>query len=181
MFKIVPRAAALAALWVGLPNLVLAAECPAYLDVEVRKLHSQESVNLCSYFKAGKPLLVVNTASHCGYTDQFSALESLYRHYKEQGLVVLGFPSDSFRQEEKSEEGTASVCYKNYGVTFPMFGHVPVKGKDAHPLFKYLAKTAAAPSWNFNKYLIDEGKVQHFGSSVEPRNSALEQKIKEAL
>lgn len=153
--------------------------CPDYLNTELRRLHSQETVNLCSYYQAGKPLLIVNTASHCGFTGQFGGLEALYKKYREQGLVVLGFPSNSFNQEEASEEGTARVCFKNFGVTFPMFEHVDVKGTSAHPLFQYLAKSSEAPSWNFNKYLIAGEKVTHFGSRVAPEK--LEKDIEQAL
>lgn len=156
-------------------------DCPSYLNTEMRRLHSQETVNLCQYYQAGKPMVIVNTASHCGFTKQFGGLEKLHQKYKETGLVVLGFPSDSFNQEEKSEEGTARVCYKNYGVSFPMFEHVDVKGKDAHPLFTYLAQKTEAPSWNFNKYLINNDKVLHFGSKVAPEGSELEQAISSAL
>ena len=155
--------------------------CPDYLNTEMRRLHSQETANLCDFYQAGKPMVIVNTASHCGFTKQFGGLEKLHQKYKDQGLVVLGFPSNSFNQEEKSEEGTARVCYKNYGVTFPMFEHVDVKGKEAHPLFVYLAKQTEAPSWNFNKYLIDGDKVQHFGSRVAPEGSELEEAIGAAL
>jgi glutathione peroxidase len=155
--------------------------CPDYLNTDMRRLHSQETVNLCDFYKAGKPMVIVNTASHCGFTKQFGGLEKLHQKYKDEGLVVLGFPSNSFNQEEKSEEGTARVCYKNYGVTFAMFEHVDVKGKDAHPLFVYLAQQTEAPSWNFNKYLLDDGKVQHFGSRVAPEGSELEEAISQAL
>lgn len=156
-------------------------ECPDYLNTEMRRLHSQETVNLCQFYQKDKPIVIVNTASHCGFTKQFGGLEKLHQKYKDQGLVVLGFPSNSFNQEEKSEEGTARVCYKNYGVTFPMFEHVDVKGKDAHALFTYLAKQSEEPSWNFNKYLLNDGKVQHFGSRVAPEGSELETAINSAL
>ena len=157
------------------------ADCPAYLNTELRRLHSQETVNLCKYYQEGKPMVIVNTASHCGFTKQFGGLESLYQKYKDQGLVVLGFPSNSFNQEEKSEEGTARVCYKNYGVSFPMFEHVDVKGKDAHPLFAHLAQKSEEPSWNFNKYLINGDNVTHFGSRETPLKSDLEKQINAAL
>lgn len=157
------------------------AKCPDYLNTELRRLHSQESANLCEFYQAGKPMVIVNTASHCGFTKQFGGLEKLHQKYQDQGLVVLGFPSNSFNQEEKTEEGTARVCYKNYGVTFPMFEHVDVTGENAHPLFAYLAQKTEAPSWNFNKYLIDGDKVQHYGSRVAPQDSPLEQAVQQAL
>ncbi len=156
-------------------------KCPPQLDMTLRKLHSAESVNLCSFYHAHKPIVIVNTASHCGFTKQFSGLEALYQQYKEQGLVVLGFPSNSFNQEEASEEGTARVCFKNFGVTFPMFEHVDVKGATANPLFQYLAQKSEAPSWNFNKYLLLDGQVQHFGSSTKPLGSKLEAAVKLSL
>ncbi len=157
--------------------------CPAFLNFEARKLHSSEKINLCSLFKEGKPMLIVNTASHCGFTGQFKGLEALFQTYKTQGLVVVGFPSNSFKQEEASETATATICYQNYGVTFPMFETVDVKGDKAHPLFAYLASKTKAPSWNFNKYLISgkDSTVQQFGSSIAPQDSKLEAAIKAAL
>jgi glutathione peroxidase len=151
--------------------------CPKELDVTMRQLHSTKTVNVCDFYKKGGPILIVNTASHCGFTKQFKDLEALYQKHKEAGLVILGFPSNSFNQEEKSEEGTANVCYKNYGVTFPMFEPVDVKGDSAHPIFQYLAKNSQEPAWNFNKYLLLNGKVEHFGSKILPSDPNLEQQI----
>jgi glutathione peroxidase len=159
------------------------ANCPDFLKHSLRKLHSKEVVNLCQFYKPGAPILIVNTASHCGYTKQFKGLESLHQKYKDQGLVVLGFPSNSFKQEEDNEMGTANVCYQNYGVTFQMMEKVDVRGESAHPLFAHLAAATKAPSWNFNKYLLtDGGKVTaHFGSNDEPLGGAVEAAIKLAL
>lgn len=153
------------------------AQCPEALNVELRQLHSSKTHNICDFYRAGKPMLIVNTASHCGYTKQFEGLEELYQKHEDQGLVVLGFPSNSFNQEEKSEEGTARVCYQNYGVTFPMFEHVEVKGEQAHSIFRYLAARSQAPEWNFNKYLLSGDKVQHFGSKTTPNDPELERNI----
>lgn len=157
------------------------APCPDPLNVEMRKLHSKQRVNLCDFFKPDKPLLIVNTASHCGYTKQFAGLEALYKQYQEQGLVILGFPSDSFNQEEDSEAATARICYTNYGVTFPMFEHLSVKGEGQHPLFAYLTARSKEPGWNFNKYLLINGEVSHFSSKVKPQASPLEEAIKARL
>lgn len=153
-------------------------ECPKELNIELRLLHSKKLGNVCDYYRANTPLLIVNTASHCGYTEQFKDLEALYQKYKDQGFVILGFPSNSFKQEEKSEAATARVCYENYGVTFPMFEHVAVTGANANPIFKYLTEHSAAPEWNFNKYLLINKHVEHFDSKTKPMDSVLSEKIK---
>jgi glutathione peroxidase len=159
-----------------------AAACPAFLNHEFKKLHSSDAVNLCSAY-AGKPLLIVNTASHCGYTPQFKGLEALHRKYKERGLVVVGFPSDDFKQEAKDQAETADVCYINYGVTFTMLAPSSVTGKDANPVFQELDRRAKEPTWNFNKYLVSaDGKhVQHFDSKVKPDSPQLTQAIEQLL
>ena len=114
----------------------------------------------------GKPLIIVNTASKCGFTGQFKELQELYEEYKEQGLVVLGFPSDNFNNQEFDDiEKTMEFCEINYGVTFPMFAKVDVKGRQAEPLFTYLTSQKKGMltegiKWNFTKFLIDrEGNV----------------------
>lgn len=158
------------------------AGCPAFLDHELRKLHSSDVVNLCEV-SAGKPLLIVNTASHCGYTPQFKGLEALFQKYRGEGLTVVGFASDDFRQEAKDEEKAAEVCYVNYGVTFTMLAPTHVRGDEANPVFVELARQSEAPGWNFNKYLVDaEGVVvAHFGSSVAPDSPELQQAIEGVL
>lgn len=158
------------------------AECATMFDHSMRKLHSQQTVELCSLVQ-DKPVLVINTASHCGYTPQFKALEAVHQQYQEQGLVVIGFPSNDFRQEAKDEEKTADICYVNYGVSFTMLAPSHIKGEQANPLFKALAAKSQAPSWNFNKYLIsNKGEtVQHFGSSVKPDSEQLRAAIELAL
>lgn len=158
------------------------ASCPEYLDQDLRKLHSSDVINLC-HVSAGKPLLVVNTASHCGYTPQFKGLQKLYENYREQGLQVVGFASDDFRQEAKDEEKAAEVCYVNYGVSFTMIAPTHVRGEDANPVFRELAKQTQEPSWNFNKYLVDRsGKVvMHFGSNTSPDSPVLQQAIESVL
>ncbi len=144
-------------------------QCPAFLNHDFQKLHSSERVNLCAAF-AGKPLLLVNTASHCGYTPQFSGLETISKRYSARGLVVVGFPSNDFNQEARDEAETAQVCYENFGVTFTMLSPLPVKGAAANPVFRELARQTQEPSWNFNKYLVrpDGSVVAHFDSDVTP-------------
>jgi glutathione peroxidase len=159
-----------------------ASNCPAYLDHTFKKLHSEETVNICKAY-AGKPLLIVNTASHCGYTPQFKGLESVYERYKDRGLVVVGFPSDDFNQEARDESETAQVCYLNYGVKFTMLAPLPVKGPAANPVFRELARQTHEPTWNFNKYLVKpDGKVtQHFESEITPDSAELEHGIEALL
>jgi len=159
-----------------------AAQCPAFLDHDFQKLHSSETLNVCKAF-AGKPLLLVNTASHCGYTPQFKGLESIYEKYKDRGLVVVGFPSDDFNQESKDQAETAQVCYVNYGVTFTMLAPTAVKGSQANPIFKELNRQSHEPTWNFNKYLVaPNGKVvSYFDSDVTPDSPQLSQAIEKLL
>ncbi len=162
---------------------VVAAECPALLQHELPKLRSKDTVDLCSQFQ-GKALVVVNTASHCGFTPQFKGLEALYQRYKDDGLEVLGVPSDDFFQESDDEAETAEVCYVNYGVTFTMTQTQAVRGRDATPLFRELAEQAGqAPRWNFYKYVVDrQGRVvAHFSSKVKPDDPRLIAAVEKAL
>ena len=153
-------------------------ECASWQQGSVELLHSSRAVDLCQLTK-NKPLLVVNTASHCGYTRQFSGLERVHQKYQDQGLVVIGFPSNDFNQEDSSIERIADVCYKNFGVSFVMSDPVRVKGTEAHPVFDYLGTAKSAPNWNFNKYLIDRNGdvVHHFSSSTEPDSSEFNKAI----
>ncbi len=155
-----------------------AGTCPAFLNHDFRKLRSSGSVNICKDF-AGKPLLIVNTASHCGYTPQFKGLQALHEKYKDKGLVVVGFPSDDFQQEAKDEAETAEVCFLNYGVTFTMLSPTVVTGRNANPVFAELARQQRQPGWNFNKYLVTpEGKVTaYFDSNATPESAQLNQAI----
>lgn len=161
------------ALWAGCDNL---------LDYDHRRLASSQQVNLCEAY-AGQVIVVVNTASRCGFTSQFEGLEALYQKYREQGLMVLGFPSDDFRQELADEEDTAEVCYINYGVSFPMFATTSVRGDSANALFQVLNEATAPPRWNFTKYLIDRdgNVVERFGSRTTPLDSELEARVRESL
>ncbi len=157
-----------------------AKQCPDFLNHEYRQLHSTTLINLCDFY-TGKPILFVNTASHCGYTRQFGPLEQLNKKYKDQGLTIIGFASDDFRQAAKDEAEAASVCYKNYGVTFTMLAPTSVKGGNANPTFTYLAGKSRSPSWNFNKYLVLGERVVHFDSRAKPLNSKLEEAISKGL
>lgn len=135
----------------------------------------------------GNVVLVVNTASKCGFAPQFDGLEKLYQDHKEAGLVVLGFPSDQFAKQEYDDAAQIEeYCRVNHGVTFPMFGKIKVNGKDAHPLYDWLRGEAGgvlggAIKWNFTKFLVDrEGTVvRRYAPTVEP--AAIEADIREFL
>jgi glutathione peroxidase len=159
-----------------------AGDCPAFLNHDFTKLHSSETINICKAY-AGKPLLLVNTASHCGYTPQFKGLEAVNEKYRDRGLVVVGLPSDDFKQEAQSQAETAQVCYMNYGVTFTMLAPLAVTGDAANPVFKELARQSHEPTWNFNKYLVSaNGKVVHyFDGSTTPDSEEFESAIEQLL
>ena len=156
--------------------------CPPLLQHTFLRLQDEKPQPLCQY--AGKVLLVVNTASACGFTPQYAGLEALHARYQEQGLVVLGFPSNDFAQERGSNKEIADFCQNTYGVKFPMFTAIRVRGGEAHPLFADLAKaTGNAPSWNFNKYLVgrDARPIGHYGSTTSPTSASLTAAIERAL
>ena len=128
----------------------------------------------------GDVVLVVNTATECGYTPQLEGLEALYREHRSDGLVVLGFPANDFAgQEPRSNDEIATFCKANYGVTFPMFAKTAVTGERANALFRRLGAAAGAPEWNFNKYLVGrDGKVvARFGAGTEPDDSDLVKRL----
>ncbi|RJG15897.1 glutathione peroxidase [Massilia cavernae] len=159
------------------------AACPALLRQNFKRLQDDAPQDLCQY--AGKVILVVNTASYCGYTPQYEGLERLYAKYASRGFVVLGFPSNDFGKQEpgKSKE-IADFCFNTYGVKFPMFAKSSVTGAEANPFHASLIKaTGKEPKWNFTKYLIDRnGKViEHYPSKVTPEDKQVVSKIEEAL
>lgn len=159
------------------------ASCPSLLNQQFNRLQDEAPQNLCQY--AGKVALVVNTASYCGFTKQYQGLEALYAKYQSRGLVVLGFPSNDFGQQEPgNNKQIADFCYNTYGVKFPMFSKSSVSGRNANPLHAALAKaTGEAPGWNFHKYLIDRsGKpIASFSSRTAPDDKALVAAIEKAL
>jgi glutathione peroxidase len=152
-----------------------AGPCPALLDREFNRLQTGKPESLCQY--RGKVLLVVNTASYCGYTHQYEGLEALYHKYRDRGLVVLGFPSNDFgAQEPGSNHEIAEFCRLTYGVQFPMFEKSSVSSLKTNPLYADLAaRTGQSPRWNFHKYLIDRNgnPVGTFASDIEPDSRQL--------
>lgn len=166
-------------------NLVHAAptSCSALLSHTFPRLQDEAPQNLCQY--QGKVILVVNTASYCGFTSQYDGLEKLYSKYKDRGLVVLGFPSNDFGQQEPgSNKEIAEFCKNTYDVKFPMFAKSPVSGANPNPLFKMLiAKTGTTPKWNFYKYLIDRNGqvVDSFGSLTKPNSNSITSEIEKLL
>ena len=148
---------------------------------------SGENISLSDY--EGDLLLIVNTASECGFTPQYEGLQELYETYSDQGFKVLGFPANNFGgQEPGTDEEIAQFCEMNYGVSFPMFSKVSVKGDDQHPLFTYLTSTenpdfTGEISWNFEKFLVDRNGnvVRRFKSDTEPMSDELASAIAENL
>jgi glutathione peroxidase len=156
--------------------------CPSTIAYTFPRLQDERPQALCQY--AGKVLLVVNTASYCGYTPQYKGLEALYDKYKGRGLVVLGFPSNDFEQEKGSNKEIAEFCENTYGVRFPMFGASHVKGPQANAFYRQLAQaTRQEPTWNFYKYLVGrDGKILAvFPSKVEPEDPAFVAAIEKQL
>ena len=146
------------------------AECPAVLRHTFNSLQTGKPESLCQY--KCKVVLVVNTATYCGYTHQYEGLEALYRKYKDRGLVVLGFPSNDYgSQEPGTNQQIAEFCRTTYGIEFPMFEKATGVRVAANPLYAQLAaRTGQSPKWNFHKYLVDRSgqRIQSFGSDVEP-------------
>ncbi len=159
------------------------AACPTLLQHRANRLQDDKPQDLCQY--AGKVLVVVNTASKCGFTPQYEGLEALHARYAARGVVVLGFPSNDFGgQEPGSATDIADFCFNTYGVKFPMFAKSVVRGPDAHPFYRALGRAAGdTPQWNFHKYVIDRrGRVvASFGSMVTPTGERMVGAIEKAL
>ena len=184
MFSRLKRCLGIAGLLsLGIVPVAGAAECPLLLNHNFASLQDGKPMPLCQY--AGKVILVVNTASYCGFTSQYDGLEKLYARLKDKGLVVLGFPSNDFgEQEPGSEKEIADFCRLTYGVEFPMVSKTVVKGKGAHPFYLKLAEiTGSKPKWNFHKYLInrDATQVIAYTSFTKPDDKDLLKKIDEFL
>ena len=165
----------------GLMATQWALGCSALLDHRFTSLQGKP-VNLCAY--SNRPILVVNTASKCGYTGQFEKLENLSKTYEKRGLVVLGFPSNDFNQELATNKEIANFCRLTYSIEFPMIEQGAVTGAKASPFFRQLAIAAGeAPQWNFHKFLIaPDGKtVYGFRSAVEPDNPEIMRRLKPML
>ena len=160
-----------------------ASACPALLQHTFPRLQDEKPQALCQY--AGKVVLVVNTASYCGFTPQYEGLEALYKKYADQGLVVLGFPTNDFGEQEPGDaRQIADFCFNTYGVKFPMFSKTTLKGGKSNPLYGQLAKaTGKTAGWNFHKYLIDRhgAAVGSYDSNVTPTSVQLVAGIEKAL
>jgi glutathione peroxidase len=173
---------ALAMLWVS-QMAHAAPSCSPLLSQTFLRLQDEAPQSLCQY--QGKVILVVNTASFCGFTSQYEGLEKIYAKYKDQGFVILGFPSNDFGQQEPgSNKEIADFCKNTYDVKFPMFAKTSVTGANANPLFKMLiAKTGTTPKWNFYKYLIDRNGnvVESYGSMTKPTSNSITSQIEKLL
>jgi glutathione peroxidase len=188
-FRLIAAVAAL--LWVAghgalaaapAPSSTAPAACPTVLAHTFPRLQDEKPQPLCQY--AGKVVLVVNTASYCGFTPQYQGLEALYSKYRDRGLVVLGFPSNDFEQEKSNNKDIADFCENTYGVKFPMFAKSSVRGAQANELYRELAKASGRqPLWNFHKYLIGrDGKViANYTSLTTPDDKTLVGEIEKQL
>jgi glutathione peroxidase len=172
----------IAAMTMMFAGVAMAGQCPSVLKHDVANILGEKE-SLCEY--AGKVVLVVNTASYCGFTPQYKGLEELNKRYKSRGLVVLGFPSNDFgKQEPGSEKEIADFCDRTYSVKFPMMGKTEVVAPGGSAFYDALAKaTGQRPAWNFHKYLIsrDGSKVASYPSKVEPDSPQMIAKIEELL
>ena len=167
---------------VVLPNVEAATSCPKLLNHTFPRLQDDTPQNLCQY--AGKVVVIVNTASYCGFTQQYEGLEQIYARYKDRGLVVIGFPSNDFgNQEPGSNQQIAEFCTNTFGVKFPMVAKTTVKGPNANPLFRELARKSESPGWNFHKYIVNRNGelVRSFSSQVAPTHRQFIAEIERAL
>jgi len=156
--------------------------CPPLLRHTHARLQDEKPQSLCQY--SGQVVVVVNTASFCGFTPQYKALEALYERYKGRGLVVLGFPSNDFAQEPDSNEKIADFCENTFGVKFPMFVKTSVTGSQTVPLFKQLAElTGTRPRWNFHKYVLARDGIHAvaFGSTTGPLDKGFVAEVEKQL
>lgn len=179
----------------GMAMFLAMAGAPVEVDESVKSVHEFSlkgidggEVSLSEY--KGKVAMLVNVASKCGFTDQYEGLQKLYEKYRDKGFVILGFPANNFLgQEPGSEEEIKQFCTVNFGVTFPMFSKISVKGKDIDPLYAFLTSKKTNPefggaiSWNFNKFLVDgEGRViARFGSRTKPLDEEVVKAVEKAL
>ena len=176
-------ALAVAATTASRPAAAADKECPALLRHSFNSLQTGQPQSLCQY--QGKVLLVVNTASFCGFTGQYEGLENVYDKYKSRGLVVVGFPSNDFgEQEPGSSKEIADFCRTTYGIKFPMMAKTDIAAPKTHAFYKQLiAKSGAAPKWNFHKYLIDRNgtTVESFDTRTAPDDRRLIAQIERRL
>ena len=165
-----------------LPAVEAATGCPKLLNHTFPRLQDDAPQSLCQY--AGKVVVIVNTASYCGFTQQYEGLEQIYARYKERGLVVIGFPSNDFgNQEPGSNQQIAEFCTNTFGVKFPMLAKTTVKGPNANALFRELARKSESPGWNFHKYIVNRNGelVRSFSSQVAPTHRQFIAEIERAL
>ena len=165
----------------AMPLSAVAGDCPALLNHQFKTLQG-ERIDLSQH--RDQPILVVNTASRCGFTPQFEKLEAMSQQYKPRGLLVIGFPSNDFRQELQSDKEIGNFCKMTYGVKFPMISKGSVSGANAQPFYKGLIAAAGQePQWNFHKYVITaNGKAVHsFTSEVQPDDPAIMKLIQPEL
>jgi len=182
--KIIRKTALLAFFLTLISTITHANDTGGLLDHTLERLFPKGNINLKETYE-GKVILAVNTASGCGFTPQYDGLEKLHKKYKDQGLVVLGFPSNDFYQESKEGDEIVEFCKINYGVSFPIFKKSSVKGSKANAFYKKLASAyqGKTPKWNFFKYLIDQNQqvVALYPSQEKPLGSQIEKDIKKLL
>jgi glutathione peroxidase len=170
-------------MWLFWPKEAVAMNCSKTLSHTFLRLQDEAPQNLCQY--QGKVVLIVNTASYCGFTGQYDGLEKLYSQYKDKGLVILGFPSNDFgKQEPGSNKEIADFCHNTYGVKFPMFAKSSVTGPNVNPLFKHLIEqTGTKPRWNFYKYLVDRqgNVVDAYSSMTSPSSTKIVAQLEKLL